>query len=104
MLGLLVSGVGTAASAIQSADANSQANKIAQQQTNQEQTMLTEAQQQQNQQNQKNKNAMDVSAAEAARRALAGNNEGYNSTTGGQNQSTVLTAPGPMVAGRTLLG
>lgn len=100
----MASGIGSIINSDNAANANKEANAIASQQMKQEQTLLTQAQQQAATQGQRNKDAMTQASEIAARRALAGNNQGYNSTTQGQNDSTVLTSPGPMVAGKTLLG
>lgn len=104
VLGLLASIGGTVANGINSADANSKANQIAETQQQDEKTLLNQATNQQNQQEQAQKNAAQQAAQLAARRALAGNNSGYNSTILAPANVTPASNPGMMVAGKTLLG
>jgi hypothetical protein len=100
---LLLAGAGTAVSTIQGADALGQANKQADKQTAEEQKLIDKATNQQNQENSNAKAAVSNAAAIAARRALAGNSSGFNSTVlgagAGSTASLNLFQPG-----KTLLG
>lgn len=91
-------------STISSADQTSQANKIAQQQTQNETDLINQAKQQQGQQIASENASAGQAAQLAARRALAGNSTGFNSTilTGGGNTS--VPNGGLITPGKTLLG
>lgn len=105
LISLGLTAAGTGVSAIQGADSAGAAQKEADKQASEEQKLIDKAKAQQDQENSNANKAATNAAAIAARRALAGQTQGFGGTILGGGSGAPAALGGNMFAqGKTLLG